>query len=238
MGRRYEFWREGLEDAGDPAIELMANDPEHRSASEMSRAVVNRIRNPQPQSRAYKWLGPEDMPSEVPAAESAEEPVFDSMDELPMEPLWRKGKVRQRVDELVQTMDEFTLAARDWFKAQLKKISDQNQRKLAGDSALTEAFFDHPVELVNDVLAAVTGKPRVGPYGDPTLKIPVDDSYVPAEEPIPQERTYQVKPGDTLGTIAERELGSPGRYKEIVRMNDISDPNRIEVGTVLRLPSD
>lgn len=54
----------------------------------------------------------------------------------------------------------------------------------------------------------------------------------------PQERTYTVKRGDTLGSIAARELGSESRWPEIHRLNrdEVRNPNRIEPGQVLRLP--
>lgn len=49
-------------------------------------------------------------------------------------------------------------------------------------------------------------------------------------------RTYTVRAGDTLGTIAARQLGDARRYREIATLNKIRDPNRIRVGQVLRLP--
>jgi len=50
------------------------------------------------------------------------------------------------------------------------------------------------------------------------------------------ERTYTVQKGDTLGEIAQRELGSAKRWREIVRLNEVEDPDRVPVGTVLKLP--
>ena len=57
-------------------------------------------------------------------------------------------------------------------------------------------------------------------------------------EEIPTFRSYRVDQGDTLGTIAERELGDPKRWKEIVSHNrsTLPDPNRLEVGMTLELP--
>lgn len=49
-------------------------------------------------------------------------------------------------------------------------------------------------------------------------------------------RSYTVQPGDTLSQIAQRFLGQAGRFKEIVRLNNLQDPNRIYVGQVLKLP--
>ena len=49
---------------------------------------------------------------------------------------------------------------------------------------------------------------------------------------------YTVKEGDTLGTIAQQELGNGGRWEEIYQANkdQIKDPNLIFVGQKLTIP--
>lgn len=51
-------------------------------------------------------------------------------------------------------------------------------------------------------------------------------------------RTITVRKGETLGQIAQRELGSASRMEEIVRLNadQIDDADEIRAGMVLRLP--
>ena len=51
-------------------------------------------------------------------------------------------------------------------------------------------------------------------------------------------RTYTVKSGDTLSKIAQRELGDPNAYMEIFNLNkdQLSDPDKIKPGQVLKLP--
>lgn len=49
-------------------------------------------------------------------------------------------------------------------------------------------------------------------------------------------RTYTVKRGDTLSSIAARRLGDSSLWRKIADLNDIRDPKRIRVGQVLRLP--
>lgn len=62
--------------------------------------------------------------------------------------------------------------------------------------------------------------------------------FSPGAWGTPEERSYTVKVGDTLGGIAQRELGSRARWPEIRQMNrdQIRDANVITPGQVLRLP--
>ena len=49
-------------------------------------------------------------------------------------------------------------------------------------------------------------------------------------------KTYAVKAGDTLPSIAAAKLGNYRRFPEIATLNGLSDPNRLTVGQKLRLP--
>ena len=51
-------------------------------------------------------------------------------------------------------------------------------------------------------------------------------------------KTYTVKSGDTLGKIAKEHLGNASDYMKIFELNtdQLSDPNLIKPGQVLRLP--
>ncbi|HTF90017.1 MAG TPA: LysM peptidoglycan-binding domain-containing protein [Planctomycetota bacterium] len=48
-------------------------------------------------------------------------------------------------------------------------------------------------------------------------------------------RTYKVKNGDTLGSIAQHELGSTKRWTEIAALNGVQ-PEKLAVGMTLKLP--
>lgn len=54
------------------------------------------------------------------------------------------------------------------------------------------------------------------------------------------EPLYQVGDGDTLSTIAQQHLGKSSRSNELYQLNQdrLADPDRLRVGTVLRLPAD
>lgn len=77
-----------------------------------------------------------------------------------------------------------------------------------------------------------------------TLLLPeprVLDASLAAAPPTkePKARTYTVKRGDTLGEIAQRELGSARRTAALLNANAgvLDDPDDLRVGMVLRLPS-
>lgn len=49
---------------------------------------------------------------------------------------------------------------------------------------------------------------------------------------------YTVQPGDTLGKIAAKFLGSASRYTEIAEANNMDNPNALSVGQVLVIPGE
>jgi nucleoid-associated protein YgaU len=60
------------------------------------------------------------------------------------------------------------------------------------------------------------------------------------QDPLPQAVVYEVRRRDTLWALAQRYLGDPLRYPEIVKLNPtaIGPDNEIVPGTVLILPAD
>jgi predicted Zn-dependent protease len=48
-------------------------------------------------------------------------------------------------------------------------------------------------------------------------------------------RTYMVKPGDTLASIAKTELNNEGRRFELASLNDLRDDATLTPGTCLKL---
>lgn len=57
-----------------------------------------------------------------------------------------------------------------------------------------------------------------------------------ASRPAPTPpRTYKVKTGDTLWKICRKEMGEGNKYKQVAKLNNIVNPNKISVGQVIRL---
>lgn len=53
----------------------------------------------------------------------------------------------------------------------------------------------------------------------------------------PETREYRVAKGDCLSLIAQRELGTIRRQKEIVELNDLESPDDVRRGMILILPA-
>ncbi len=66
------------------------------------------------------------------------------------------------------------------------------------------------------------------------LRIPGSSSSTPST-PTPSYRQYTVKSGDTLWKIAQAQLGSGSRYREIMTLNGLTSET-VYPGQVLRLP--
>jgi nucleoid-associated protein YgaU len=73
-------------------------------------------------------------------------------------------------------------------------------------------------------------------YGDLTCDIVIDPSIAP---PAAETKTYTVQPGDTLSKIAKQFYGNANSYMKIFEANkdQLSDPNKIQVGQVLKIPT-
>jgi len=66
---------------------------------------------------------------------------------------------------------------------------------------------------------------------------PQTPSAPSSTQPAAGTRTYVVKPGETLGEIAQRELGTFRRWTEIQRLNGNLTPSSLRAGMKLRLPA-
>lgn len=95
-------------------------------------------------------------------------------------------------------------------------------------------------EAAVELTEASDAKVRVGPVSG-GAKQPVTSSRggtqsgsgAPARA---TSREHTVRRGETLSSIALAHLGRASRYPEIATLNRISNPNRISVGQVLKLP--
>jgi nucleoid-associated protein YgaU len=79
---------------------------------------------------------------------------------------------------------------------------------------------------------------RVNPRADDiAADFPVDTSL--QQQAASSGRTYKVKAGDTLSKISKEFYGSPNEYMKIFEANkdQLTDPNKIQVGQELKIPA-
>jgi len=76
-------------------------------------------------------------------------------------------------------------------------------------------------------------------YGDLTCDIAIDPSLAPPKPAAPEAKTYTVQPGDTLSKIAKQFYGNANAYMKIFEANkdQLTDPNKIQVGQALKIPN-
>ena len=58
----------------------------------------------------------------------------------------------------------------------------------------------------------------------------------PREKPSKQATSYLVKRGDTLWDLADKKLGDGSRWREIAKLNGVTDPRKLQIGTKLKFP--
>jgi nucleoid-associated protein YgaU len=101
-----------------------------------------------------------------------------------------------------------------------------------------------------DTARILVGGPELPPPPPRPLPAPAAPPARPGEAPLPGEPaasaappaspdpgTYVIAGGDTLGTIAQRTLGSARRAGEIARANGMTLDASLRVGKVLRIPA-
>ena len=76
-------------------------------------------------------------------------------------------------------------------------------------------------------------------YADLTCEIGIDPSLEPSTPSGAGAKSYTVQPGDSLSKIAKEFYGNASSYMKIFEANKdkLSDPNKIQVGQVLKIPN-
>ncbi|WP_293914070.1 LysM peptidoglycan-binding domain-containing protein [Deinococcus sp.] len=94
---------------------------------------------------------------------------------------------------------------------------------------------DHEVRLAEQVARAVPGVAGVDVSG--LRVIPEARKMAKSRDTATGDATYTIEAGDTLSSVAQKYFGDAMRYKDIAHFNNISNPDHVEVGQVLRIPS-
>ena len=94
---------------------------------------------------------------------------------------------------------------------------------------------DHEQRLAEQIARGVEGVSGVDISG---LKVVAQAKEMHQERDAQTgDATYTIKAGDTLSAIALKYFGDAMRYKDIAHLNNISNPDAIQAGQVLKIPS-
>lgn len=118
-------------------------------------------------------------------------------------------------------------------------------RRAEREQARAEEEAELPRTLPGEDTLVPEEAPPSAQRSAPAASLP---SQTPSEQPAREEvigqvpaggsRAYRVQPGDTLSEIAQRELGSARRWKDLVAANPGLDPAKLQVGKSIRIPGE
>ena len=131
-----------------------------------------------------------------------------------------------------------TAAIEAKIKASKLKVKDL-ALKLEGDDQIKVYGVVESPDDKADLILLVGNTPGVAKVDD-AIKVRKPGSDKDEDEAkVPAPRFYQVRSGDTLSGIAQKELGDAGRYMEIFNANRniLRDPDQIDIGQTLRIPN-
>jgi nucleoid-associated protein YgaU len=160
----------------------------------------------------------------VPPRHTADErgSIFNTFD-------YFEGEIMDRFEEL-KSKYQSVLRLIEQKKLRMHNLHLQDNKLFIKASAGTQ-------ELKNDIWNQIK---LVDPtYGDLTCNIAVDPGMAPPPPAAPAMKTYTVQAGDSLSKIAKQFYGNAGTYMKIFDANKdiLSDPNKIQIGQVLKIPS-
>jgi nucleoid-associated protein YgaU len=159
----------------------------------------------------------------------------------------------------IQSGDTLFLIAQKFYGDgyQFNKIADANgisdpNSITVGQNIIIPAADETPSPSASAMSSASpTASPSDMASPSPSATVAPTMTPAPTATPAPQStmsndqtawgtkistKTYTVQPGDWLSTIAGRTYGDIYAFDKIAKANNISNPNEIEVGTVLQLP--
>ncbi len=127
------------------------------------------------------------------------------------------------------------------LSAELEELSSPNVRGAESDAQQEEATGESLTLSQMLDLNKATGPAAVtGPPGE-EVQTEKEEVAPPKPQPeptsAPEVRYYVVKNGDILSEIAQRELGTSTRWREIQALNPDVKERNLKLGTKLRLPA-
>lgn len=174
--------------------------------------------------------------------------VFDLLDRPGRKPLVRRSGDGVKTMQFTALLDAGGAPIEDLL-AKLRDVTRVGARvrfvygrleagwwRLSGLSINTRARAKYTnrvtrADITVDLVEAYDPRPAIGTSAPPPPANPPGPG-----PPPPQTRYHTVAAGDSLWAIAVRYLGTGVRWREIATLNGITDPRRLQIGTVLAIP--
>lgn len=111
----------------------------------------------------------------------------------------------------------------------LVTIESYDVKENAGEEG--DYWISFKLKEYRDIHVTITEKSHNEPKEDGSQRL-VQETVRSTKEPA---KTYIVKSGDSLWKIAKLQLNDGSKYSEIAKLNNIDNPNNLQVGQVLKL---
>lgn len=132
----------------------------------------------------------------------------------------------------------YKLAKREYGSGEMwRRLVEFNQGGIPADGSLRIGM---KIKLPTpEEVASATLRPGTHAKASETMIKDAERSLPPRPTTTGRQRTYIIRKGDTLGTIASRELGSAKRAREILDLNrgTLKSPDIVPLGATIKLPN-
>lgn len=149
----------------------------------------------------------------------------------------RPAPLRDRRAEPAQPLTHTVVEGDNLYRIAQKYLGDGNRWRRIADA--NPGKVDNDGQVRAGVTLTIPGTTASSDLDSPTIENRTAATAArAAKSKIETSRTYTVRTGDSLFSIARTQLGDGGSWKRIYEANRdrISDPDRVKVGTELRIP--
>jgi LysM repeat protein len=128
------------------------------------------------------------------------------------------------------------------MQAKMQKSEEASQERIHGYEAIVNDLNGRLQLAKMEIEVLKTPAPAAVPAAEEAVIATTENektAAVPADNAIPENtKLYAIKSGDSLWSIAQKQLGNGSRFKEILKLNPrISAKGNLVVGSKLKMPA-
>ena len=125
------------------------------------------------------------------------------------------------------------------MQAKMQKSEAVSQDRIRSYEIVVSQLNDELRLAKTEIELLKTPAPAAEQTPPPAAEIEPIASAAPAEDSAPANTIlYTIKSGDSLWTIAQKQLGNGSRFNEILKLNpNISAKSNLTIGTKLKIPA-